>query len=154
MTRLLCAVLAYALVAGPALTAAAQGRAPTPEMARTALDATSDQWIAFRNYNDRQWIYFTGIVTWHCALKQVRYSVNSDTLDQVFPLPECNVHTPYNIDPEKSPVYVTMKLGSAETIAVQLVFSDGTKSETNVYKPCNVDGDTTCGVPVKGTTQD
>ncbi len=127
----------------------AQSRGPTVELARTALDATSDQWIAFRNYDGRQWIYFTGIVTWHCALKQVLYSINSEALDQVFPLPECNEQTPYSVDPERDPVYVNMKLGSAETVAVQIVFADGTKSEINSYQPCKVEGDVTCAVPVK-----
>ncbi len=142
-------LIAVTATAGQAPMTLAQSRGPTVELARTALTATSDQWIAFRNYDGRQWIYFTGIVTWHCALKQVLYSVNSEDLDQIFPLPECNEQTPYSIDPERDPVYVNMKLGSAETVAVQIVFADGTKSEINSYQPCKVEGDVTCAVPVK-----
>lgn len=141
--------IAVLAIFGSSNSARADSRGPTVELARTALGATSDQWVAFRNYNDRQWIYFTGIVTWHCALKQINYSINSEALDQIFPLPDCNAQTPYSVDPESNPIYINMKLGDAQSVSVQITFADGTKSEINSYQPCKVEDDTTCAVPLK-----
>lgn len=124
-------------------------RKPTTDMTKQALAATRDQWIAFRDFNGRQLIYFTGLITWKCGLNEIRYSVNSERLEQTFPLPKCNPHTPFAVDPEYSDIYLDFAPGTAKTIAVQLVYGDDTKSPMMTYKPCNVEGDATCAVPVK-----
>ena len=47
------------------------------------LDANKASiWVAFLNFNGQQLLYFTTIQTLHCRLKEIRYSINSDALDQ------------------------------------------------------------------------
>lgn len=141
--------LALAILLSQAGAGYATPRKPTTDMTKQALGATRDQWIAFRNYNGEQLIYFTGLVTWKCGLNEIRYSLNNESLDRSFPLPACNPHTPFAVDPENSVIYLRFPLGSVETVAVQLVYGDNTKSPVTVYKPCNIEGDTTCATPVK-----
>ena len=62
------------------------------------LDANKQSgWIQFRDYDDRQLIYFTALQTMRCRLSEIRYSINSDALDQRFPLGPCDVQQPFNI---------------------------------------------------------
>ena len=64
---------------------------PDVAIYKAMLDANKTTgWIQFRNYDDKQLIYFTALQTMHCRLSEIRYSINSDELDQRFPLGECN----------------------------------------------------------------
>ena len=118
---------------------------PVAQM-RAALEATAGQWIQFRNYDGRQWVYFTGLVTWKCGLSEIRYSVNSRDLGERFALPECNPQIPFHIDPAKDQIYLTFAPGGARTVSVQIVYSDGVESPARTYRPCDVEGDVTCGL--------
>ena len=147
--RIIAAFSALTILALDATSGYAASRKPTTEMTKQALAATKGQWIAFRNYDGAQFIYFTGLISWKCGLNQIRYSINNERLDQEFPLPECNPHAPFVMDPENDQIYLRLPLGSAKTVSIQVVFGDDTKSPAITYKPCNVEGDTTCAVPVK-----
>ncbi len=110
------------------------------------LPMISDSWVAFRDYNGKQWIYFTTLVTYHCGLSEIRYSIDSDALDKRFPLPACDRQRPNAIDPVKNPPYVTLSRGSARQVMVQVVFSDGEASKAHRYAPCDDPGDSACAV--------
>lgn len=150
MMRRVTRLAAGAVLAGLAQPSSAAAQAPTMpvEQMRAALQATAGQWIQFRNFDGRQWVYFTGLVTWKCGLKEIRYSVNGRDLAQRFPLPECNPQMPFHVDPTKDRVYLTFPLGGAETVSVQLVYSDGVESPPRTYRPCDVEGDVTCGLSI------
>lgn len=126
----------------------AQTPVPSVAVVKQVLKLSRNQWIQFRNYNGRQLVYFTLFVTYKCGLKKIRYSVNSADLDKQFPLPECVPFVPYNIGPNDK-IYLTFDPGTAKTVSVQLVFDDDTNSEVRTFKPCEVTGDVTCGVPVE-----
>ena len=108
-------------------------------------------WVQFRNYAGKQWIYFTAIQTLHCRLKEIRYSVNSDALDKKFPIVACNPQAPFQFPPKTDPndISVQVELGSAKTVAVQVVWEDGKETEVMVYEPCKDVGEQTCAWPVK-----
>jgi hypothetical protein len=91
------------------------------------LEMTKKSWLAFRNYNGRQLIYFTQLEAWKCGIKQVNYSINSDALDQIYQLQPCDPANPNAITTDKP--YISLPLGTSQTIAVQLTYEDGTKSE-------------------------
>ena len=107
------------------------------------LDATTKSWIAFRDYNGSQLIYFTQLVTMKCGLKEVRFSLNSPSLEHKFDLPKCNWEAPFNVDATKLP-YISMALGTAKSISVHVTYSDGGKSRIYTYRPCTVNPGTTC----------
>ena len=103
-------------------------------------------WVAFRNYNGSQWIYFTALQTLHCRLKEIRYSINSKDLDQRFKLVKCNPQNPFALPPDSGPEDTAMNLpdGAAKTIAVQVLWEDDNASEIAVYEPCKDVGDQSC----------
>ncbi len=120
---------------------------PDVSIYKAMLDANKTTgWVQFRNYDDKQLIYFTTLQTMHCRLSEIRYSVNSDLLDQRMPLGECNPQVPFNLpdDPTNKYIYISLPGGEAKTITIQVVWDDGAGSEIVVYKPCDNVGDATC----------
>ena len=92
MKRALATVLV--LLAFGAGAAGAQGLTGQEKQILPLIKAN---WLAFRNYSGRQFIYFTILLAYRCGLSEIRYSVNSDALDRTFPLPPCEavtVHEP------------------------------------------------------------
>ncbi len=114
-------------------TASAEGLAG---MEKTILPAIKANWIAFRNYDGRQYVYFTMLLAYRCGLKAVRFGVNGASMDEAFPLPPCDPDNPNAIDAEKYPPYITMPLGAAETMGVQIIYADGEKSAVVTFRPC------------------
>ena len=98
-----------------------------PEQIKPILNMTKDNWISFRDYNGKQLIYFTHLESYTCGIKQVRYSINSDALDQTWELQPCDPNNPIEIT--KEVIYLTLPLGTAQSIAVKLTFTDGSESE-------------------------
>jgi hypothetical protein len=131
---------------------AQQSRVPPVDTFKMMLGASAEQgWIAFRNYDGKQYVYFTQMVTMRCGLDEIRYSINSRALDQTFDLVECIPANPFAL-PSDAPIdatLITLPLGTAKTVAVQAVFKDGTESEIMVYEPCEGVGDGTCAFPVE-----
>ncbi len=153
-SRMLCLVLAITgTLSLPAFAQEADDeeeyKPVLPDVAiyKAMLDANKTTgWIQFRNYDDKQLIYFTALQTMHCRLSEIRYSVNSDTLDKRFPLGKCNPQIPFNL-PDSSTneyIYISLPAGEAKTLAIQAVWDDGAGSEIVVYKPCEGVGDATC----------
>ncbi len=98
-----------------------------PEQMKQILNLTKNNWIAFRDYNGKQWIYFTHLESYTCGIEQVRYSINSDALDKTWQLQPCNLKNPNAIT--KDIIYLTLPLGTARSISVQVTFTDGSLSE-------------------------
>lgn len=120
---------------------------PDVAIYKAMLDANKQTgWVQFRDYDDRQLIYFTALQTMHCRLSEIRYSINSDTLDQRFPLAKCNPQIPFNLPADETAeyVYISLPADTAKTLTIQAVWDDGAGSEIVVYKPCDNVGDATC----------
>lgn len=98
-----------------------------PEQIKPVLNMTKDNWVSFRDYNGKQLIYFTHLETYTCGIQQVRYSINSDVLDQTWELQPCDPNNPLEIT--KEIIYLSLPLGTAKSIAVKLTFTDGSESE-------------------------
>lgn len=131
---------------------AQQSRVPPVETYKAMLDASKDQgWVAFREIDGKQFIYFTPLVSMRCGLEEVRYSINSDALDQNFELIDCIPANPFAL-PSDAPIgatLITLAPGEAKAVAVQAVFKDGTESEVMFYEPCEGVGDGTCAFPIQ-----
>ena len=128
-------------------TAAAQqkSRIWPLDMVKGVMTSTKESgWVAFRNIAGNQNIYFSHLQTYHCSLKEIRYSYNSKALDKVFPLAECNPQLPLNVPGEIKWIVNLEKPGTVKTLAVQVVFTDDTTSDIAVYEPCKDVGDQSC----------
>jgi len=112
-------------------------------MEKQVLPMTKDSWVAFRNYDGRQLVYFTHLVVYRCGLSAVRYSINSDTLDRRLDMPPCDADRPNEIPSDYLP-FLALPLGAAETLAVQVVYGDGEESEVVRFRPCDIADDGTC----------
>lgn len=102
-------------------------KAMPPEQMKQILNMTQNNWVSFRDYNGKQWIYFTHLESYACGIKEVHYSINWDVLDKVWELQPCDPKNPMAVT--KDIIYLTMPLGTAKSIAVQVTFTDGTKSK-------------------------
>ncbi|MDA4846341.1 hypothetical protein [Hoeflea poritis] len=135
-------------------TAGAQEKSQVPPQAlyQTMLDASRQSgWVQFRDFDGAQWIYFTALQTLHCRLMEIRYSINSKALDKRFELVECNPQNPMALPPGAGPETIALKLpaATAQTIAVQVVWEDGSESAVAVYEPCMDVGEQSCAWPVE-----
>ena len=91
------------------------------------LNMTKNSWVSFRDFNGKQMIYFSHLEAYTCGIKEVQYSINTDELDKRWELQPCKTTHPNTI--RKDIIYLTMPLNTAKSIAVQVTFTDGTKSE-------------------------
>lgn len=48
------------------------------------LNASAGAWLSFRDYDGKVLLYFTTLMSYRPLIKEVRYSLNSDALDQTF----------------------------------------------------------------------
>jgi hypothetical protein len=148
ISRLFAAVI---VLSAGALAApiAANAQMPPAAQLKEMAEASSDRWVAFRNWNSRQWIYLTIPLTYHCGIEEMRYSLNGADLAERWPVPECNPQLPFNIDSEKAQVYLAFDPGAVNSVSLQLVYADGTESAVRTYKPCENAGEATCGALVE-----
>jgi hypothetical protein len=137
------ALISTGLLAIAPLGAARAQTLPPIETFKQMANAAATQWVAFRDFNGRQLVYFTTVVSYACGLTEIRWSMNSDSLDQNWPVPKCNEYLPFAINTDNK-IYETLKLNTAKTISVQLVFKDGTATDTLTYAPCPGVGEATC----------
>ncbi len=100
------------------------GKFLTATEVKPILDATKGNWIAVREWEGQDLIYFTHILSWRCGLFEIRYSVNGGA-QKLWPIPECdpNTHTVGAI-PDNADIYDTLPLQSVETVTVELLYDD------------------------------
>ena len=63
---------------------------------RKILEQLWTAWVSFREWNGLT-VYFTHLTSYRCGIKDVRYGLGGDPLDQVWPMPECDAGNPHAI---------------------------------------------------------
>ncbi len=131
MTTLLKAII-LSLVASAGLAEGnwqAEDQAPTGKFltateTRPILSATKASWIAIREFNGQDLVYFTHLVSWRCGLYSVKFSINGGNF-QNFKISECppEINQP-NAIPEDAEVYLVFDLGSVKSIEIELLYDD------------------------------
>lgn len=129
---------------------AQQSRVMPLAQVKAIMQQTRSNWLSFRNYGGRQLIYFSHIISWHCGISEIRYSINSTALDRRFPVPKCNPALPNNIA-SGDKIYLDLPPASARTVSVQIVYEDGSSSDIFTYQPCAGAGEATCAALVEET---
>ena len=98
---------------------------------RKILDMTASSWLSFREFNGLL-VYYTHLVSYRCAIRQVRIGIDSTVPDKVIQLPPCDMKEPHAIPNNVSPY---MKLPpNTRSVSVELTFVDGSLSELRNYR--------------------
>jgi len=107
---------------------------PPAELARGErrdLEMTAGSWVAFGQSNGVL-LYLTQLVSFRCAIREVRIGVDNTMPDKVIPLPPCDPARPYEI-PEKAQTYLRLP-PTTKMVTVELTYSDGSVSETKTFR--------------------
>lgn len=115
-----------------------------------ASDLKPEGWITFQALGGEQIISFAPVLSLRCRLKEIKYSIDSKMLDKTFPVPACNPEYPFRVDTQSvhNPYILQLPGGTAQAIAVQLTWDDGTTSNTVYYEPCRAVGAVACAYPL------
>lgn len=91
------------------------------------LDLTKDSWIAVREWEGNDLIYFTHLESWRCGLTKIEYSVNGGAVMQHEPEPCYEFEAQPNVlkIPDHWP-YVSLPFQSVQTVDVTVTYDDGT----------------------------
>ena len=118
-------VLIGALLAPAAL---AQSFTTAAEV-KPILQATKANWIALREYEGNDLLYFTHLESWRCGLTQVRFSVNSTAAAAEWAMEPCyeGEAQPNALRLDTRLPYTVLPLGMAQTVSVVVVYDDGTE---------------------------
>ncbi len=119
-------VAALVLAAGLASAAQAENFTTAAEV-KPILTATKANWVALREYEGQDLLYFTQLMSWRCGLSEARYAVNG-AAPAVWPLGDCQDGTaqPNAILPD-SQIYTSFALGSVTEVTVTVVYDDGSE---------------------------
>lgn len=122
MFKALLAAATFCLVFGA--PAHAQNFTTAAEV-RPILDATKANWIAVREWDGQDLVYFTHLESWRCGLEQVVFVVNGGDV-QPWVMDPCFEGTaqPNAIGADRLP-YATFPLGSVQRVDVMVVYDDG-----------------------------
>lgn len=93
---------------------------------RPLLTATRASWVAVREYDGNDLLYFTNLLAWRCGVDSIRYSVNGGG-EQSFPMEPCYEGEAVPNAIKGADIYVTLPPGTVNSVSVTLVFDDGTR---------------------------
>lgn len=96
--------------------------------AKQILSVTKANWVAVREYDGRDLLYFTNLLAWRCGVERIRFSVNGERLA---PLEHEPCHedeaSPNALYSEDILPYLTYPLGSVQSVTVEVSFPDGSE---------------------------
>ena len=88
------------------------------------LEMTKGSWLSFRDYDGKVLLYFTHLLSYRPVIQEIRYSINSDALDQTYKFKPSDKMYIAGDDL----VYITVP-GNSQYASVQITYKDGTKSD-------------------------
>lgn len=114
----------------------ATGQFTTALEVKPILQATRASWVAVREYEGRDLVYLTHLLSWRCGLHEIRYAINDGPM-QVWPMPPCHEGTaqPNALTPEDGLPYVVFPLGAVQSLSVELLFDDLDTASARFERP-------------------
>jgi hypothetical protein len=98
---------------------------------RKILDMTATSWLSFREFNGLL-VYYTHLMSYRCAIREVRVGIDSAVPDKVLKMPPCDPRDPSGIPHQAQPY---LKLAPAtKSVSVELTYRDGSVSETKTFR--------------------
>jgi len=95
------------------------------------LEQIWPNWVEFRDFNGTL-VYFTTLVTYRCAISELRYGLNGGEPLKRYDLPVCDAKNPFNI-PDNAKIYMKVP-DSTKSISLKITWRDGTESEVNTIE--------------------
>lgn len=97
---------------------------------RNTLEMISGSWVSFRQFNGLI-LYYTMLVSYRCAIQELRIGLDLPKPDRVITLPPCNLADPASIPSKYEPLLrVPVNTRSA---SVQIIYRDGSASAVKVF---------------------
>jgi len=98
---------------------------------RKILDMTATSWLSFREFNGLL-VYYTHLVSYRCAIREVKIGIDTSVPDQVLKMPPCDMKDPVAIPYDIKPY---LKLSpSNKFVSVELTYRDGSVSEIKSFR--------------------
>jgi hypothetical protein len=98
---------------------------------RKILDMTATSWLSFREFNGLL-VYYTHLMSYRCAIREVRVGIDSAVPDKVLKMPPCDPRDPSEIPHDAQPY---LKLApSTQFVSVELTYRDGSVSEIKSFR--------------------
>jgi hypothetical protein len=98
---------------------------------RKILDMTATSWLSFREFNGLL-VYYTHLMSYRCAIREVRIGIDSAIPDKVLKMPPCDVRDPVAIPASAQPY---LKLTpTTRFVSVELTYRDGSVSEIKSFR--------------------
>lgn len=98
---------------------------------RKILDMTATSWLSFREFNGLL-VYYTHLMSYRCAIRQVRIGIDTAMPDKVLAMPACDMKDPIAIPSNATPY---LKLPpSTQFVSVELTYRDGSVSEIKSFR--------------------
>ena len=98
---------------------------------RRTLEMVSGSWLSLRDYNGVL-VYYTAVVSYRCAIKELRIGLDKPEPDRAIPLPPCDEANPFAIPGNFTP-YLKAPPGT-QSVSAQIVFTDGSVSKVKIFK--------------------
>jgi uncharacterized caspase-like protein len=98
---------------------------------RKILDMTATSWLSFREFNGLL-VYYTHLMSYRCAIREVRVGIDSAVPDRVLKMPPCDMRDPSVIPHEALP-YLRLA-PSTQFVSVELTYRDGSVSEIKSFR--------------------
>jgi len=98
---------------------------------RKILEMTAGSWLSFRDYNGLL-LYYTHLMSYRCAIRQVRIGLNSTIPDRAIAMPPCNQRDPIAIPAEAQP-YIKIP-PTTGLVSVEITYQDGSVSEVKTFR--------------------
>ncbi len=110
--------------------ATAQGKFLTAAEVKPILNATKANWIAVREYDGKDLLYFTHLLSWRCGLEAVHYGINSDVANLALPLVPCDEEAARpGAVPDNQPIFAEFGLKAIYFVTIKLMYDDGTTDQ-------------------------
>jgi hypothetical protein len=98
---------------------------------RKILDMTANSWLSFREFNGLL-VYYTHLVSYRCAIRQVKIGIDTAVPDRVLTMPPCDMRDPGGIPFDAKPY---LKLSPTnQFVSVELTYRDGSISEIKSFR--------------------
>jgi hypothetical protein len=112
------------------------GQFTTATEVKPILSMTKQSWVAVREYDGKDIVYFTNLLAWRCGVLQITYQIN-DGAETVFDAEPCQLDyaTPNAmVDVETYLPYIEAPLKSVESVRVHVVYDDLSEDEVTVSR--------------------
>ncbi len=99
---------------------------------RPILEATKANWIAVRDWQGQDLLYFTHLETWKCGLSAIHFGINGASAETAYEFELCaeDEAAPSPLGADRLP-YLTFDQGVIENVTITITYDDGaTATET------------------------